>query len=278
MESIGFILREARTRLGLSLEQVNSATRISLKSLRAIESDDLPSIGSPFFYKSFVRQYAAHLKLDYEQLLPTVESVASLMPEPLIPGQGSAPVPSRAIGPPYARSLRWLYSLASLFMVLVGCSLIYAFWQNSRANNHAPLAWAPVRNPSSEARPADSQPQAENTPHGDEDTLGGPVQKDSGAFRIELSAIEPTWLSIIADGTRAFEGILEPDQTKVLEEYETARVRTGNAGGVSCVFNGKPIGTFGPRGQVRTVVFTKDNYQVLQPAVHMALTHFTIYR
>ena len=40
---------------------------------------------------------------------------------------------------------------------------------------------------------------------------------------------------------------------------------------MSLVFNGKPIGVAGPRGQVRTVVFTKDNYQVLQTASQVAL-------
>src|SRR5437868_4026064 len=114
MESVGFKLREARSRLGLSLEQVNATTRISVRTLRAIEEDDLPGIGSQFFYKSFVRQYAGHLKLDYAQLNPAIESAVRVLPEPLIPGQGDSPVPSRAMKPHGRRDLRWLYSLTSL--------------------------------------------------------------------------------------------------------------------------------------------------------------------
>ncbi len=275
MESVGLKLRAARSRLGLSLEQVNATTRISVKSLQAIEDDDLPGIGSPFFYKSFVKQYAGQLKLDYDELVPAIESAVRTLPEPLIPGQGDAPVPSRSTRRARRRNVRWLFSFASLVAVLVGCSALYAFWQNSRMSRMQTItSWASgfKRDVPMES----AKPEADPGGHSADPAIASPQQGDLAGNRIELSAIERTWLSVTTDGTPVFEGVLEPDQTKVLEEHDTARVRTGNAGGVSCVFNGKPIGTFGPRGQVRTVVFTKDNYQVLQPAVHMALTRFTI--
>ena len=95
-------------------------------------------------------------------------------------------------------------------------------------------------------------------------------------FQVEISGIERSWLALAADGQQVFSGFLEPEQTKVLRGREIGRIRTGNAGGVSLVFNGKPIGLAGPRGQIRTVVFTKDNYQVLQPAAGMALTNHSV--
>ncbi|MBV9223745.1 MAG: DUF4115 domain-containing protein [Acidobacteriaceae bacterium] len=98
------------------------------------------------------------------------------------------------------------------------------------------------------------------------------VQPEDG-FQVEISGIERSWLALAADGRQIFNGFLEADQIKVLRGHEVGRIRTGNAGGVSLVFNGKPIGVAGPRGQTRTVVFTKDNYQVLQPAVGAALTN-----
>ena len=62
---------------------------------------------------------------------------------------------------------------------------------------------------------------------------------------------------------------------KELEGHNSARIRTGNAGGVNVLFNGKTIGSLGPRGQVRTVVFTKDNYEIVEPSAHIALTSFS---
>ena len=37
----------------------------------------------------------------------------------------------------------------------------------------------------------------------------------------------------------------------------------GNAGGIEVRLNGKPIGPIGKSGQVRVVVFTPDNFEVL---------------
>jgi hypothetical protein len=37
----------------------------------------------------------------------------------------------------------------------------------------------------------------------------------------------------------------------------------GNAGGINVLLNGKPIGPIGKSGQVRVVLFTPDNFEVL---------------
>jgi hypothetical protein len=90
-----------------------------------------------------------------------------------------------------------------------------------------------------------------------------------------LAALERSWLSIVADGKEVFSGTLATSQTKILEGRESARIRTGNAGGLTFTFNGKEIGVLGPRGQVRTVVFTKDNYKVLPSTPEVAFNLFT---
>ncbi len=298
MESVGNTLREARIRLGLSLEQVNSLTRISVRNLESIECDAHSVIGSPFFYKSFVRQYANVLKLSYDQLLPAIQSALSEMPEPLVPGQGGTSVPSRATVPSghRRRYLRWCVSVASLVVVLAGCSGFYAFWQTARAGAQRSLSdligsgsvsskWiGSLRAKPNAKGPLMTRPQttppAQDSATANLPSSSSPDSADqsapAGSFRIEISALERSWLSVTTDGRAAFVGVLEPDQTKVLEEHDTARIKTGNAGGISCVFNGKMIGTLGPRGTIRTVIFTKNNYEVLQPAgVHMALLQFT---
>jgi hypothetical protein len=88
---------------------------------------------------------------------------------------------------------------------------------------------------------------------------------DSG-IHIRLSAIETTWLSIIADGKQTYTGILKATQTKVLVGRETARIKTGNAGGVMVVFNGKELGPMGRHGETRTVLFTTTGYEVVRSA------------
>lgn len=86
---------------------------------------------------------------------------------------------------------------------------------------------------------------------------------------IDLSATEKTWVAVSSDGKRIFSGTLEPSETRVLGGKERFWIRVGNAGGLEIKWNGKSIGPIGPKGQVRTVVFTPDKYQILQPGDSM---------
>ena len=80
---------------------------------------------------------------------------------------------------------------------------------------------------------------------------------------LNLAATEKTWLSITSEGKRVFSGFLEPSQTKILTGLDAARMTVGNAGGINVLLNGKPIGPIGKSGQVRVVLFTPDNFEVL---------------
>ena len=80
---------------------------------------------------------------------------------------------------------------------------------------------------------------------------------------LNLAATEKTWLSITSEGKRIFSGFLEPSQTKTLTGLDAARMTVGNAGGINVLLNGKPIGPIGKSGQVRVVLFTPDNFEVL---------------
>ena len=257
MQSLGNMIRTARLQAGLSLEQVSAKTRIPVRNLQAIEDANLLPFSSPFFYKSFVRQFANEVNLDYELLLPLIQPTIAEIPEPVMPGQREA-VMKRAVPIPTRRSqrLRWLRPVSSFVMVLVVCSGLYTYWESSKARLKNVVLPAP--NGQEPAASIGEMPQT--------------VQPEDG-FQVEISGIERSWLALAADGRQIFNGFLEADQIKVLRGHEVGRIRAGNAGGVSLVFNGKPIGVAGPRGQTRTVVFTKDNYQVLQPAVGAALTN-----
>jgi cytoskeleton protein RodZ len=269
MESVGQKLRATRMQLGLTLEQISAKTRISVRNLQALENDDLAPFNSAFFYRSFVRQFAQQLKIEYRDVADAVLQVTSGMPEPLMPGQAelaSSGPKVAALRPSHSKKLRWLHSLTSLMLMFLACSGLYDVWENSRSHLQARSA---ISTPHVPKRTTPTVAAAAR--------IASPSPSDA-AVRVELSAIERTWLSVMADGIQTFNGILEADHTKILEGRETARVRTGNAGGLSVVFNGKAIGSLGPRGQIRTVVFTRNGYEMLQspssPVAHLLFTEF----
>jgi len=94
-----------------------------------------------------------------------------------------------------------------------------------------------------------------------------PVTQSGTITRAELnvSATETTGPSITANGKEIFSGVLQPSQSKTLTGVEGAQIRVGNAGGIEVRWKGKPIGPFGPSGQVRTVQLTEDNFKIIPP-------------
>lgn len=233
---------------------------ITQRYLQAIEEDDLKSLPGAFFYKSFVKQYAALLGLDESKVQAGAEALAATA-EPL-PLPGANPkYPVREVDPIVADTNRRYFSdkrvglpVAALAAVLLGCSGFYTWWnKTSHGGTQArQTAAIPVKNAS------------EQTPTMNVTTETGPDGVNHVV--LNLSATETTWLQITSEGKQIFSGVLEPSQTKTLRASDVARMRVGNAGGLEVRWNGKPIGPIGPRGQVRVVLFTPDNFQILPPA------------
>src|SRR5680860_535973 len=82
MVEIGEKLREARTRRGLSIKDVEDGTKIRSKYLQALEEDDFESIPGPTFVKGFMRTYAEFLYLDAESMVYKYRSAYESQPDP----------------------------------------------------------------------------------------------------------------------------------------------------------------------------------------------------
>jgi cytoskeleton protein RodZ len=300
MNSVGAILRTERERQGRETAEIAEELCITQRYLRAIEQDDLKNLPGTFFYKSFIKQYAAILGVD-EKLIRAGVAALTAAEDPLpLPGADARYTNGNSIshapGPPadanpsslpaaienglaavrrldpivrdgnrrYFPERRMGVSLAALAAVLLGCSGFYAWW------NKAPRLSLPPGSQAVEAastNPFRTSAQSSAAPAGaasvDVTTSLGPDGLNHVV--LHLSATEKTWLSITSDGKQVFSGILEPSQTKTLTGLEVAKMKVGNAGGIEVLWNGKPIGPIGPRGQVREVLFTPDNFQILSP-------------
>src|SRR5918998_6689065 len=69
MPEIGETLREARMRRRIDMTEVESATKIRGKYLRALENEEWELLPGPTFVKTFLRSYAEYLGLDSRQLV-----------------------------------------------------------------------------------------------------------------------------------------------------------------------------------------------------------------
>ena len=68
-ESIGEKLRLARETRGMALRDISEQTRISMRYLEAIESDDYRRLPGGIFNRSFIRAYAKAIGYDEQQAI-----------------------------------------------------------------------------------------------------------------------------------------------------------------------------------------------------------------
>lgn len=62
-------LKSRRQRAGISLDDIANETKISLRSLQAIESGDFKKLPGGVYTTNYIRQYARLIGFDEEQLL-----------------------------------------------------------------------------------------------------------------------------------------------------------------------------------------------------------------
>lgn len=85
---IGSVFREARNRRKIDLSEVEAATRIRLRYLRAIENEEWGVLPGGVYTRGFIRTYASYLGLDGERLADDYRKS--------VEGGGRSPIPEPA--------------------------------------------------------------------------------------------------------------------------------------------------------------------------------------
>jgi cytoskeletal protein RodZ len=249
---IGAKLRQARLAQNFSINDIAQPTRIPARFLEAIESDDYSSLPGLIFTRNFVRQYAIALGLDPEPLLAELPKL----------DESTAPLPAPPKRPrsPYSHDqrLRSLLSSIAWLIVAVGAALgAYLHYNHSITRAAAPptapenrSALAPSPRPTPESSPG-TQPPASPS-------VGAPAP-----VQVSLTASQPAWVQVSADGKIAFTGTLLPNETREISAEEQVRVLAGNAGALRISLNGKALDSIGPLGQVRVVKLTAEGPEFL---------------
>lgn len=69
MKSIGLILKNARNKRGLTVEDIQAAIKVHPKYIRALENDDYSVFEGKVHSKGFLKIYAQYLELNLDELL-----------------------------------------------------------------------------------------------------------------------------------------------------------------------------------------------------------------
>ena len=298
--SLGQQLRQERERRGISLADIAKETCIGKRHLEAIESGDTKTMPRDFFYRSFVRQYSQFLGLDAKDIEAglDLEMGVTTTPAAMAAAAAASGAPSGRVKsiltPAVAKPAAAKPALFAERVARPADPSPRIFLQESRtsapwlilaglllAGSISYLAWdrvsgavtTAVKQPIPAATRTVAEPVALATapptitatsPNG---TVVEATKLPSGSLKLIISAKEPAWIQLDADGKALFVGLLEAGQSREVENAQEAKLLTGNAGGIEVLQNGKPITGLGSRGEVRTVVFSHGEYQVIRPAI-----------
>jgi cytoskeletal protein RodZ len=270
---IGPILEQARRERGLSLGEVEQATKIRKRYLQGLERDDYGALPDAIYAQGFLKTYANYLGLDGEELSRELKNrrkprrerqlefglpKSSEFERPLIDPGGLRGTEKRSV------------SGAAVFALAVGVialasviGTLYFIGRDSQTTSERPesppseeAANRQEEGPGQGSDPKERPEPAANA--GEEGAQGGEEDPPTPEVLRAVIRVEgaPSWLSIQSDGETAYEQIAKPGFLKTFEAERKLSISTGNAGAVEVEINGQNVGVLGDDGEVLTRKWT----------------------
>jgi cytoskeleton protein RodZ len=156
---VGTILREARNRRKVELSEVEAATRIRLRYLRAIEDEEWDVLPGGVYTRGFIRTYASFLGLDGDRLVEDYRENVEKWSRPAVeqaePTPG--PVPRRSSSPRLGRMPAGAFAVIGVLAVAVIAIVAIPGGGGDSGSGSAPRATSkaqPVQAPGSPRREA----------------------------------------------------------------------------------------------------------------------------
>jgi cytoskeletal protein RodZ len=261
------MLKAAREDQGITLEQVEEDIHIRRHLLEALEESNLKNFPSPVITRGLIRNYAKYLNLD------PIEALT------LYDGNGIVPVKGQRLTPNGIEFMNlsmaprplisWDLIIGALLFLLVIGGFGYLTYNTIIRPSLTPT---PTKTPGAAGLTEDAAlllptvtplPTDTPTPLPPTDT---PTPIIYGGVTVELQIKQPSWIQILVDDVKAFEGILQPGESKNWTGQRRVAIRAGNAGGVEVIVNGINRGAMGGEGQVVDQIWEKvDDPSVLTP-------------
>lgn len=243
--SIGETLAAARQRAGLSVGQVSETTRIRGAVIRAIERDDFSLSGGDFYARGHIRAIARAAGEDPGPLVQEYDDAHGGAPQPTSAVEAFEPETPIKMGE--RRRPNWAAAMAIAAIVVVAFAAVKVITGFGGGSGD--------RQPAGTHRSA-AAPARTNSPTPTPSKSSGPVAMAPGEVKVQVSAVESTWVSVHNDaGDQLFEGLVSADDMKSWSAKKKLKLILGDAGGVRLHVNGKDVGKPGSEGDVMRLSF-----------------------
>lgn len=273
MDSPGQILKAARERKGLSVDEMVSQTLLSRATVLALEANDFERLSQPVFVRGYYRKCAKVLGVPEDEIMAAYAEYTGVPgPRPASPGQ--VDVIPQDVTPSSWRALSVILMVIAVLAVLAGL-----WWLIPRLGDNletqggsaggfgdSTLSIQDDRSDADEDAEADRDggPGAETpdtpagaapaAPSGEETRLSSAGDADSAPAAGPVgSATEPgatlrlrfnarSWVQVRdASGDRLLDGILPAGSERTVSGRPPYQVALGNAPGVEILLNGEPV-------------------------------------
>lgn len=277
MSSFGDRLKRTRENRKLTLDQVATATKISIRMLKALEDEKFDQLPGGIFNKGFVRSYARFLGIDEAQAVNDYMQASGAANQ--APAAEDAELKAiaerkdkeRERQRGQSKGIPWGLTAAVLLMICLLLA-VWSFYSRDRQASvpvHAQTQKSAGKTASLEdansssvgpTLTAVSESSTASQP-GVSPAIASQSDVQSGAFTVEVQAKQDSWLTVTADGKPIFSDMVVAPGTKSFGAQRELVIRAGNAGGLDISFNGQKIPAIGSEGEVRTVTFSPSGLQ-----------------
>ncbi|WP_214765305.1 MULTISPECIES: helix-turn-helix domain-containing protein [unclassified Exiguobacterium] len=143
MTELGTYLKEQRETLGVSLEQIQSTTKIQKRYIVAIEEGAYDQLPGAFYARAFIKTYAEALGLDVDEVFETYKrDLPEPEAQPVVELSRRATY-SKSTAPKKSVAKRWIPNIIIILLIFaIGVALYYALQNfldsSDKANTTAP--------------------------------------------------------------------------------------------------------------------------------------------
>jgi cytoskeletal protein RodZ len=268
----GQYLREARERRGVTLRQIAVSTRISLRTLEALENNEIRKLPGGIFSRAFVRTYAHEVGLDPDE---TVRRFLQQFPVDDVT-QGSPLVADVDMQledeQDRQRQRNGLLIALAVGLPLVALIVYFAFSSrrpvtaaaNANSSESSPASASDTARPgapadSSAARTSSSSPSpASSSATGSATAPAGSAPSAAQAaaaaatdgLRVVIQPSGACWVRVTADGAVKFQGVLQRGEQQAIDARDSIFLEVGDASMFAFTLNGRPGKSLGGPGKV----------------------------
>jgi Helix-turn-helix domain len=228
---IGNSLREARLRQHLDFPEIEQATKIRGKYLRALEDEQFDVLPAQTYVKGFLRSYAEYLGLDGQLYVDEYNSR-------FVVGEEEAPARPRRAAPPPSRGVQVQSRVVLLTLLGIAAvtALVIVAWTRGEPQNQQPVGLG--------TNPTQKQPVT-------------PAVTQTSAVRFIVNAKRGNcWLEVhsgSATGRILFQGTLERGQKKLFSARKLW-ITLDRPENLGTILNGRS--RILPGGGVKTLIVT----------------------